>query len=350
MRRISVLLAGLAVLGTAGLHYAQTGPAGNPFIHVSEAGREVHVLPPPGLLRAPGDAVPLFASPSNATTVYRPNYGSGNLIDHGGPEIANAGFFAIYWNTTVANSQVSTSTTTVTLQAYLNGFINAFSDGRSWDNSRTDDYTIIQQYGSRWSPTNNAIASPLTNVGAYADPANSTTPPANITDAQIQSYLAALFNSGKITPDANVIYGVYFPAGTTVQLGSAASCSSFCGYHSVFSYSGNMQIKYAVFPYPNCSGCKLSTLRVADMLTIVGSHEIREAVTDPGDNGVNAWYDVLGYEADDKCAWHNLYQITNGGYWVQPEFSNGGTVTASGFTATYPRQSNGKGGCVVSNH
>ena len=62
-----------------------------------------------------------------------------------------------------------------------------------------------------------------------------------------------------------------------------------------------------------------------------------------GDNGQNAWYDSAGYEADDKCAWHNLYQTTSGGFWVQ-EFSNGGTITASGFTASYPGT-----GCVVPN-
>jgi len=88
----------------------------------------------------------------------------------------------------------------------------------------------------------------------------------------------------------------------------------------------------------------LSGLSVADMLTIVTSHEIREAVTDPD---LNAWYDAAGYEADDKCAWHNLYKTQNGGFWVQPEFSNGGTRTASGFTATYPQLSAGKGACVV---
>ena len=80
---------------------------------------------------------------------------------------------------------------------------------------------------------------------------------------------------------------------------------------------------------------------VADMLTIVTSHEIREAVTD---SLGTAWFDSSGYEADDKCAWHNLYQMTNGGFWVQPEYSNGGTRTASGFTATYPGR-----GCVVPN-
>ena len=80
-----------------------------------------------------------------------------------------------------------------------------------------------------------------------------------------------------------------------------------------------MQIKYAAFPYLNCSACKLSSLTVADMLTIVTSHEIREAVTDP----VNAWWDgTTGYEADDKCAWQSLHQLAGSVFWVQPEFSN----------------------------
>jgi hypothetical protein len=124
------------------------------------------------------------------------------------------------------------------------------------------------------------------------------------------------------------------------MLQGGSSCTSFCGYHGHFSYAG-LDIKYASFPYLNCTSCKLSGLSVADMLTIVTSHEIREAVTDPDSN---AWYDAAGYEADDKCAWHNLYQTTTGGFWVQPEFSNGGTVTRSGFTATYPGP-----GCVVPN-
>jgi hypothetical protein len=127
-----------------------------------------------------------------------------------------------------------------------------------------------------------------------------------------------------------------------ITLGTSASCSAFCGYHSVFTYNG-IQVKYAVFPYLNCSGCLLSGLSVADMLTIVTSHEVREAVTDPGDYGTNDWYDLFGYEADDKCAWHHLYRTANGGFWVQPEYSNGGTRTdLNSFTTTYPGP-----GCVV---
>jgi hypothetical protein len=121
-----------------------------------------------------------------------------------------------------------------------------------------------------------------------------------------------------------------------VTMSGGASCSTFCGYHGHFNYGG-LDIRYAVFPYLDCSACKLSTMSVADMMTIVASHEIREAVTDPQ---LNAWYDASGYEADDKCAWHNLYQMGEGAFWVQPEYSNGGATTPLG--VTYPGP-----GCVV---
>jgi len=73
-----------------------------------------------------------------------------------------------------------------------------------------------------------------------------------------------------------------------------------------------------VTPRPSAAGHDVHDRRLR---LVYKSHEIREAVTDPGDNGSNAWCDRRGYEADDKCAWHHLYQLANG-YWVQPEYSN----------------------------
>jgi len=313
--------------------YAQAPPAGNPFIDHSDNGETIHVLPTPASIRSPRDTQPTTAPPQKGTAVYPASYGSGNLIDHGGMEIPNAGFQAIYWNKSAANS---TSTK-------IDAFVSAFADNDIWDNDATDDYTIVQQYGSTMpiaSTLTSNPANPLSPGSALVDTKSTVS---RYRDSQIQSYLTSLFNSHKLAAMNNVIYGMYFPAGMTICLQSGCSCSSFCGYHSHFSY-GSTQIKYAVFPSPNCTGCSISGFSAADMLTIVSSHEIREAVTDPGDFNTNAWYDSAGYEADDKCAWHNLYQMTTGGFWVQPEFSNGGQQrTASGFTATYPA------GCVVPN-
>jgi hypothetical protein len=303
----------------------------NPFQDRSDTGEIIHVLPTPASIHSPHDTQPTEAPVANGTAVYAASYGSGNLSDHGGPEMSNAAFRAIYWNSTVANA-TATSLGYSTVSSQLNAFINAFPSNSNWSNSPTDDYSVVQQYGSR-----NAIAPTLPNLGYRVDTQSASS---RISDRGIQNYLTSLFNSGLESPSSSTLFGVYFPHGMKVTLQGGASCSSFCGYHSHFTYNGTL-IKYAVFPYTDCAACSIAGKSVADILTIVTSHEIREAVTDALGT---AWYDAAGYEADDKCAWHNLYQMTNGGFWVQPEFSNGGTVTRSGFTATYPGP-----GCVVPN-
>jgi hypothetical protein len=323
---------GVAVLvGSVAMIRAGAQNPHDPFFDHGDRGETIHVLPAPAAIHNPRDTQPTDAPLVSGLQVYPGSYGSGNLTDHGGPEIANAQFRAIYWNADVASS-TATSLGYATISAQIDGFINAFADNTNYNGSNTSDYTIIQQYGS-----SNPISNSLPNAGFRVD---TQAAKGRITDGAIQNYLAGLFGSGAESPSANTVFGVYFPSGMRIALQGGTSCSSFCGYHSHFTYNGTL-IKYAVFPYTDCRACSLAGKSVADILTIVTSHEIREAVTD---SLGTAWWDAQGYEADDKCAWHNLYQTTNGGFWVQPEYSNGGTVNRSGFTATYPGP-----GCVVPN-
>lgn len=304
----------------------------NPFEDRSDTGETVKVLPTPASIRSPHDTQPSDAPVHRGTSVYPASYGSGNLLYHNGRIMANPRYYAIYWNGAVANS-TSTSLGYATISAQVASFAASFAKGTNWSNDPADDYEIVQQYNDS---TGASPAATLPYDGTFVDGQSTKS---SIKDSAIRTYLAGLFNGGKVPADANTIYGVYFPSGMRVSLTGGASCSSFCGYHSHFSYNG-LQIKYAVFPYPDCSGCRLTGKTVADMLTIVGSHEIREAVTDPGDNNANAWYDSAGYEADDKCAWHNLYQMANGGFWVQPEYSNGIKIAPIGLPYPGP-------GCIV---
>jgi hypothetical protein len=299
---------------------------GDPFHDHGDKGELIHVLPTPAAAHNPHDTQATFAPVQSGASVFPASYGLGNLTDHSGPEISGASFRAIYWNSLVANS-TATSQGYPSISLQINAFINSYgSDGSYSSSSTSDDFSIVQQYGS-----SNLISSSLPNDSYRVDGQRTAS---RISDSQIQSYLASLFNSGAESASDTTIYGVYFPHGMRVSLQGGSSCTSFCGYHSHFTYNGKL-IKYAVFPYADCSGCSLSGLSVADMLTIVTSHEIRESVTD---SLGTAWFDSKGYEADDKCAWHNLYQTTNGSFWVQPEFSNGGTVSGT----SYPGP-----GCVV---
>lgn len=273
----------------------------DPFFDKNDDGEVIKVLPTPAAVHSDRDTEPTFAAPSSDLTVYNPSYGSGQLANHGGPQIPDANFLPIFWNSTVANA-TDTTLNYSTIKSQIEAFVTNFSGSA--------DYSVITQYGT----SSTAIDAVLTKLDSVVS--NQPTK-ATIKDAQIRSFLSSLFSSGALAPSTSTIYGIYFPAGMRVQL-QGFSCQSFCGYHGHYSYNGQ-QIKYAVFPYLNCSACKLtSSSKVADMLTVVTSHEIREAVTDPE---LNSWFDSVGYEADDKCAWQQLYQIT-GGFWVQPEFSN----------------------------
>src|SRR5207244_6634538 len=107
MKRVVIAVAIAAVFAathaTFGQGRDQAQAQGNPFIDHSDNGETVHVLPPEASIHSPRDTQPIFAPVSDRTTVFSPSYGSGNLIDHGGLEIPDAAFYAIYWNSTVAN-------------------------------------------------------------------------------------------------------------------------------------------------------------------------------------------------------------------------------------------------------
>ncbi|HJZ73575.1 MAG TPA: hypothetical protein VKE51_17655 [Vicinamibacterales bacterium] len=299
MRRAVFVCAVVSLMAGGGIMSGQGG--GNPFVDHSDTGETVHVLPAPASIHSPHATQPTDAPPHRGVSVFPASYGSGNLVNHGGRQIPFAGFFAIYWNGTVASTAGSQGQPN--LRSEVQSFVTSFSTSA--------DYSIITQYGAA-----DAISPVLAWAGDFVD---SRAPQGSFSDSKVRSYIASLFNSGVVAADASTVYGVYFPSGMKITMQGGASCSAFCGYHGHFAYNGK-DIKYAVFPYTDCRACSLPGKAVADMLTIVTSHEVREAVTDPD---LDAWFDAAGYEADDKCAWHNLYQTASGHFWVQPEYSNG---------------------------
>lgn len=135
-------------------------------------------------------------------------------------------------------------------------------------------------------------------------------------DSDVQTLLTNAITSGAVpAPDANTLYVMFFPTGVVVQMGSDASCQTFCGYHSDFA-DGRMDVKYAVLPFPDCAGCTAG-LAPFDALTAITTHEIAEAITDP-DPG-SGWYDQNNGEVGDICAWQFRH---DGQYNVQLLWSN----------------------------
>ena len=141
-----------------------------------------------------------------------------------------------------------------------------------------------------------------------APPGSSVTDPA--VQQLIQRELAA--DPSVPQPNANTLYFVFLPPGTSIALGSGSSCLNFCGYHS--DVGG--RIFYAVMPYPSCPGC-LGNQSDFEALTSTCSHELCEAITDPVPG--QGWYDDANGEIGDICAWQTR---SIGGYAVQREWSN----------------------------
>lgn len=270
-------------------------PAGETSILVTEEGKPVHVF------RVRPDASDPLAQPvsvdgdqghdgDDVDNEAGKAASGGNLVNHGGPVITSAKAVLLFWGNW-SGSDVPT---------VMSNFFGQFGS--------SSHYTTITQYSSI---KNSALGGTL----RY----DTSTPASKISDTAAKNELTKNFNNGNLTPDASTVFFLYLPNGVKSTMGGSSSCTSYCGYHSHYTYNGTV-IKYAVMPYPSCAGCQGNAVSgqsiYAASLTITSGHEMREAATDALGT---AWYDSTGYEADDKCAWQ---LFTAGGYQYQKEWSN----------------------------
>jgi hypothetical protein len=124
-------------------------------------------------------------------------------------------------------------------------------------------------------------------------------PGATIDDSAIQTALQGWIASGLIpAPNANSVYFIFFPSGTTVTLQGQSSCVDFCGYHNNVGANADGGPFYAVIPYADCVGCAFAGTTL-DSMTAIASHELCEAITDPVPGA--GWYDNANGEIGDIC-------------------------------------------------
>jgi hypothetical protein len=222
-----------------------------------------------------------------------------NLTNHGGPTITSAKVVLIFWGPSFSNAASPDHTYATTILSFRNQF------------GTTPEYSTITEYSGIQTA----------NLGSgTADWFDTSTPPANVTDADVQAevnrYLATH------TFNASTIYEVFLPSTSYSSSGTATSCGgpslAYCAYHSWIG-SGTSATKYSIQPYPSCSGCQVAGWTAVQNQEHFVTHETREAVTDPTGAG---WFDSSGNEADDKCAWSPAPFFGTGGYGYQYEWSN----------------------------
>jgi hypothetical protein len=230
--------------------------------------------------------------------------GGSNLTYHtGGKVIRNAHVVLIFWGSFPSGY-------TTNMQNFRNQF------------GTTGEFNTITQYTGIDDATGTTGAIALTNLaGGPIDYFDTSTPPANCTDAVVQSEVKKVVAAQGST-DYSAIYEVFIPSGSYSSDGSSTSCGgpnlAYCAYHSHYVDGSGKNVKYSIEPWAGCSGCQAFGNTSLDQEHFV-CHETREAVTDALGN---AWFDRTGNEADDKCAWTPSPFIGTGGFGYQYEWSN----------------------------
>jgi hypothetical protein len=157
----------------------------------------------------------------------------------------------------------------------------------------------------------------------------------NLTDADVQTIVAAAQAFGRLPTDTNGVYLVLTSADVNETSGFG---TQYCGWHTHGTIGGK-DIKYAFVGNPDRvpQGCEAQGVGPngnpgADGMASIIAHEIVETNTDPD---LNAWYDSRGAENGDKCAWtfgvthtaanRSLYNVTLGSrnyYLIQQNWVN----------------------------
>jgi hypothetical protein len=173
-------------------------------------------------------------------------------------------------------------------------------------------------------------------------------------DSTIRGSLQAYIKNGALkAPDSNRLYVVFVEDNVTVSMGGGTSHTDFLGYHGAFAgtdASGNAaDIHYAVIAYPGSGWGStagngfLAWLDPLNDMTLVASHELAEAVTDPNVNyKAVGWYDdnhpnpdgTVGGEVGDLTVGQTVYL---NGYAVQRLADvNDQAMTPRGATSSRP--------------
>ncbi len=231
---------------------------------------------------------------------------AGNLLYGGGPVQRNAKIYLVFWGW---------SSDPYGEQARITSFVQGIG-GSQWASSQS------QYYDNTGSISNDAALG-----GSWSD--NSSSVPKRPSQSAVAAEAAkAAAHFGDYSVNAD--YFVALPTGHD----PSGFKTQWCAFHSNTTANGS-KIAYTDFPYQTDAGTSCGENSVnsgsagyLDGVTIVGGHEIYEAVTDPQPS--TGWVDSSGAETGDKCAWKSLQN----------------TSFSTGTFPTQPLWSNSAGGCV----
>src|SRR5262249_55168161 len=122
----------------------------------------------------------------------------------------------------------------------------------------------------------------------------------SIDDSQIRAVLNSEISAKHLgTPTPDRLYVFFTTPGVVVTANGQNSTNDFAGYHNAFTDQAGATVYYAVIPYPT-GNVSSRSLTAFQQDTLVLSHEIAEAVTDPDTR--TGWFDPRQGEIGDIAA------------------------------------------------
>ena len=213
---------------------------------------------------------------------------------HGGPLLRKVRPFAIYWGDAWISDPIH-----VGYRTFIDKFLGFVVTSPLID--QLNEYSVKGfNIGHGHFEGSHVVPSSFGNYSSLVE------------DGDIQQVLDDLQKANRIPPNnPNMLYFVFLPSDVQVHLVyqqygytvDITSCEDFCAYH-LMTLSG---MAYAPVPVPMCVGCHGFAPSIEDALTILISHELCEAITNPAGTVLNAagtgWYfdDGFATEIADPC-------------------------------------------------
>lgn len=224
------------------------------------------------------------------------------LLYFGGPVISNVQVYTIFYGNVTYKNELNT---------YYKDIVNS---------------TYIDWLNEYNTPTQSIGRGSF--IGSYLHTDNIK--PVIDDTADITPLLYSLIQSGKTHPNKNTLYTIHLAPGISITKQKAKSCIDFCGYHGTLDiskiYSDFPYLYYTIIPDLSgaCNGVCGGSMSVFDNTCSIASHELVEAITDPGVGlGKLAWYDPVNSEISDICNMqHDVLMIDKIKYTVQKQWSN----------------------------
>ena len=252
--------------------------------------------------------------------------GKYQVLYYGGPVISNVRVYAVFWGSSVDAD----------VQHKIGGFYAATVNSTHMDwlsEYNTDIKAVDGRPGTNQSFGRGSFGREITIIPTHTSK--------NLDDKDIQAEIdLQVANNVLPTPDGNTLFMIHFPPSVNITIEGMTSCQNFCAYHYGFKSQTLGNVFYGVIPDFKTGACSFNcgfSQEAFDSTTIISSHELLEAMTDPfptpGSNPAypQAWNTTSGDEIGDLCAVSSTpLKVQNMTYLLQKEYSNAAGSCASG--------------------